>query len=530
LEEFRSRPLQPVHSKLFAAAGWLEEHPAWLGALTILLGVGLVTSRVLERPLWHDELFTYYVTQADSFHRMILQTQTVDLNPPLYYIAVRFVYHFLNPSNLAVRLPAAIAFLLSGYLLFLFVGRRLGPLYGVLASLVLLSSTYQIYASEARPYAFVLFFLSLALVGWQRAVEESGLRRAGALGLLFLGGVGMLLSHVLALIAYAGFFLAELIRLWVRRRPDWAVWVALLLPLFSVVVYRPLLRSHSAAVYPTMLQASFHALVVDYRVIENGIAPLLAIAAIAIVLVGAHIPERSIHGQRSFFSKPEAVLAAYLALVPFFTTVLFMRSHSAYFSRYGIVCVVGLAIFVPWFFAYWTRMNRLAALTCCVVFAYGLYPPSFFLELGRRLAGHSATSDFAMSGLMSQSLSQVRPDLPFVDASGLTFLEMDHRADDSFARRIYYLTDQQAAMQYAHATLFEGLSFLKHEFPIRANVVPYEQFIQQHRTFLVYGTVDYPEDWLLRKLMADGATVQYLGKFRDSYKDEDLYQVALGQP
>jgi hypothetical protein len=131
---------------------------------------------------------------------------------------------------------------------------------------------------------------------------------------------------------------------------------------------------------------------------------------------------------------------------------------------------------------------------------------------------------------MSQSLSQVRPDLPFVDASGLTFLEMDHRADDSFARRIYYLTDQQAAMQYAHATLFEGLSFLKHEFPIRANVVPYEQFIQQHRTFLVYGTVDYPEDWLLRKLMADGATVQYLGKFRDSYKDEDLYQVALKQP
>jgi hypothetical protein len=117
--------------------------------------------------------------------------------------------------------------------------------------------------------------------------------------------------------------------------------------------------------------------------------------------------------------------------------------------------------------------------------------------------------------------------LPFVDASGVTFLEMDQRSDDSFDHRIYYLTDRQAAMQYAHATLFEGLSALTHEFPIRANVEPFDQFTQQHRTFLVYGSIEHPEEWLLRKLMADGATLQYLGKFPGSYIDEDLYQVTL---
>jgi hypothetical protein len=39
--------------------------------------------------------------------------------------------------------------------------------------------------------------------------------------------------------------------------------------------------------------------------------------------------------------------------------------------------------------------------------------------------------------------------------------------------------------------------------------------------------MDYPEDWLLRKLRADGDSLHDLGKFESTYKDADLYEVTL---
>jgi hypothetical protein len=54
-----------------------------------------------------------------------------------------------------------------------------------------------------------------------------------------------------------------------------------------------------------------------------------------------------------------------------------------------------------------------------------------------------------------------------------------------------------------------------------------QSFQQKHPKFLVLGTVNYPEDWLLRKLITEGYTVRYLGSFTTSYKDKDLYEVSL---
>jgi hypothetical protein len=42
-------------------------------------------------------------------------------------------------------------------------------------------------------------------------------------------------------------------------------------------------------------------------------------------------------------------------------------------------------------------------------------------------------------------------------------------------------------------------------------------------------TLNYPEDWLLRKLIADGEDMRLVGVFRTSYKDGALYEVTLKQ-
>ena len=60
---------------------------------------------------------------------------------------------------------------------------------------------------------------------------------------------------------------------------------------------------------------------------------------------------------------------------------------------------------------------------------------------------------------------------------------------------------------------------------LHGHVAPYHQFLAQHSRFFVIGTYTYPEDWLLRKLDADGAILIYRGKIRSTYKDDDLYEV-----
>ena len=41
---------------------------------------------------------------------------------------------------------------------------------------------------------------------------------------------------------------------------------------------------------------------------------------------------------------------------------------------------------------------------------------------------------------------RLAPELPFIDASGLTFMEMDNREDTRFLSRVYYLTDPSASL------------------------------------------------------------------------------------
>ncbi len=513
--------------RLEAIAAFLDARP-WTNFIVIaFLYLAYLASHATARPLWHDELFTYYIAQARTFGQMLQQTRTIDLNPPLYYAAARLVFKFLPPSAFSVRLPSMIAFLLATICLYFFVRRRLTPIYGLLAALVLLGSLYKSYAVEARPYAFILAFLGIAALGWQRAIQDVNRSRWRGLLLMILGAIGMLLSHVLAAIAYGGFFVAELARFLDRRKTDWLLWICLVVPISPGFLFLPLIRNHSTGIFPSAFQASFLGLVESYGRLWISVGTLFASAVIVIVLFANQDVAPSARKGGSGFTIAEGAFAAYLIFVPTVIAVIFMASHSAYFDRYGIPAIFGASILVPWFIATWTRTNRLSGVLAAFVFAFGVVPPVALVTYGKKLIHKPEPHSYAVTGDSPVHFTQVEQDLPFVDASGLTFLEMDSREDGAFLSRVYYLTDPQLALKYSHATIFDGFGALKHIFPIRANAVPYRQFLQQHSKFLVYGTLDYPEDWLLRKLLADGAIVRLLGNFPGGYKDSMLYEITL---
>ena len=102
---------------------------------------------------------------------------------------------------------------------------------------------------------------------------------------------------------------------------------------------------------------------------------------------------------------------------------------------------------------------------------------------------------------------------------------MNDRESAATRARTFYLTDHEAATRYAHATLFENEANVQEALGLHGNVAPYQAFLAEHTHFYVIGTYTYPEDWLLRKLDADGAILIYRGKIRSTYKDDDLYEV-----
>ena len=515
-----------VDERLKKLANYLEGR-SWilLGILFLLYLWILKGERV--KSLWHDELYTYYIAQAPSFGKMLLWIRTIDLNPPLYYTAARLTFHLIHPSAFSVRLPSMIAYFVAAVCLYQFVRRRLTPLYGLLAALVLLCSSFNLYSYEARPYAFVLGFMGILALAWQRAIREDKPRSWIALLFVVVGGFGMLLSHILAAVAYAALLLTEAIRCFLRRKPDWILWICLALPLSACVTYLQPIQTHDAGAFPKLFQASIMDLQAAYSDIWAGLASLLAAAIIAIVLLRDKPTDPVRETSPSGFTLPEIILALGFCCVPLVVILVFMHSHSAYFPRYGIAAIFGVGILVSWFVARWTAASSRAALICSMFFCFGVVTPASIARHLQNVAQPVQKQSADLTGESTTPITQVMPNLPFVDASGLTFLEMNNRENSAFLSRVYYLNDLDAAVQYANATIFEGFPSLKGKFPIRANIMPYRRFIRKHSTFLVFGTYNYPEDWLLRKLVADHATLRFLGDYPAGYKDEQLYEVTL---
>jgi len=179
------------------------------------------------RPLWHDELYTYYIALSPTLAQFIGALTKLDLNPPLAYALARLSLNLLGDSTIACRAPFILAFLIGSLGLYRFVRNKLGRFYGLTAMLVLWCSPFFQYATEARPYALLLAFFGVALLGCQAATETGRRKRRLGIVLMCFGVWGMLMSHCFGLITVGVIALAELIRSADRRKLDWPIWVGL---------------------------------------------------------------------------------------------------------------------------------------------------------------------------------------------------------------------------------------------------------------------------------------------------------------
>jgi hypothetical protein len=498
------RALAKAASRL---ASVMDRHPAYFLPVWIA-AYWLVVSPSAMRPMWYDELFTYYIAMSPTLEQFVGRILHVDLNPPLGYLPVRASVALLGDTAFAVRLPSMLAYLLASLAIYSIARRRLGGGYALAAMGLSWQCGFLRYAVEARPYALVLAFFSLAVLSWLRAAG-AGRWTLAHWGLL-AGVAGMLLSHCLTPFFVAAIGFGELLRNIAQRKIDWRVWSALALPAPIVITYVPLVKNAHAMLYPLAFLPTTETLAIFYLWMFAHLGVSLLLLFVALLLLGGN------PGARLTQLVPfhEAAFGAATLLVPAVLVGYFMHAQVAFWNRYGVCAVLAMSLCISFLVAFKAdRSVSIGALAAMLVLAN-------FAAYGPYMVPANPTSSRT-----SMRYRSIQPDLPLVAASGLTFLEMDHYEPPDVVERLYYLTDRDAAIRYTHATVSDGMPVLQRWFPIRAKVEAYRDFVRQHNRFLVWCKPGHPLDWLLSKLKDDGAKIRLIEEMKTNYKDGSLFEV-----
>ena len=156
-----------------------------------------------HRVFWFDELFTMHIARLPDIKAIWTALgHGADSLPPTYYMVVRLFGDLFGNSEVAARLPSALA-LAAGLLLIFDCARRLTDgLHGLIALSVATCSFLPYYGYEARSYALYFMLSALALWVWFCTRDD---KKSSAIffGVVLCLGVTMHYYFVLCLVPFA---------------------------------------------------------------------------------------------------------------------------------------------------------------------------------------------------------------------------------------------------------------------------------------------------------------------------------------
>ncbi len=493
---------------LAGCADATEKH--WLFGLVLFTAAyaAVTIARSLTKPLWFDELFTFYISRLPTVSDR-LPVAMYDGHPPLFYALTHASMRLFGELSLAARLPEMIAFWLLCISLFLFTRRRCPAIYAFLALLLPLQTLAYEYAFEARPYGIVLGMGGLSLLAWQSAAEAK--HRLAWLALLAASIAVAVSSHFYGLQIVAPVLVGEAVRTWQRRKVDWGAAVAVAAGVAPVPFLLPIARGIVAAQFsPTKLTGHFAtgpslpALPAFY---EGLLQPLVVPFAIAFVvlalssLVRAEGSKQEEPVRRRTPLWESAALVTYLFVPP--CVLLGTALTTNYFqTRYAISAVIGVAGLFPCLLSAGCGKRALAplALTAGVLLVW---------------VGHTQVPPLQWSGL-SAGLTAESPlypkqdDLPIAVGGAGEFLQLAHYSPPAVAARLYYLTDVPNSRR-THRPIGEAsLAGARQVMP--GHVAEYGPFVRTHTKFWVYGSFPSGFGWLPSRLMAEGWRLECKGR------------------
>lgn len=476
--------------------------------LVLLLSVVAAVTLVLahRKPLWTDELYSYYVSKLPGIDDMWSTLATgVEQTPLSFHLGTRASLEVLGDGNIAMRLPELLGFLLMSVCLFLFVERRTSPLYGLLAAIFPIATIAYGYAYEARAYGLVLGFCAAALLCWQVAAEGGRHRRLAALGTAasLAAAVG---SHYYAVLVVIPLLVGEVTRSTVRQQVDWLVLGSFCGALVPLAVFAPLIAEAEDYSTTFWAQPTWHAAIRFYpdSLMDRALGVVLAVCAVMVVFAAWRA--RDSRRPAGFRLPPSHELAALvmLVLLPFFGVALGKLVTGAFTDRYVLSALVGIAILLA-FGAWWTDRG-VPILGVSLLLVLAVFAGARLVDRYDVATLDADEQDQALAFLQERRQAGE----PIVVASPHDFFEMSHRVSQEGGPRLVYLSDLALSRKYLETDAVElGVIGMSDIAPLR--VEPFRPFVASHARFRVYGR-HRAWDWLTSELRARGAETRVIAR------------------
>ncbi len=474
----------------------LDQRPALLFSCTTVVYFAIACMLALQKRLWNDELFTFYIAGRPAFRDIwqALLTGAEQL-PPLFFIITRAFTAVFGASRLSLRLPEILGFWLMGASLFWFVRRRSSSVvYGLVAMLMPMITGAFYYAYEARPYGLVLGFSGLALLCWQTVACDRmrALSRAG----LCVALAAALSCHYYAILLWGPLMLGECVRTIMKRRLDLWTCIALLAGVVPLAFFWPLIKA--ARRYSSHFWARPHwTTPIDFyrELLSPAALVLFAIPIVLALYLMVRSSENSVQEYSHYSLAPHEFGAVFgLILVPIFGVVVAKTVTGAFTQRYALSAVMGVSILLAWSICIIGRRTSSVGLLLAAMLV-----TVFVLDQVRQyrwLAADRQERTILYNFLRSHNAARV----PLVIAGPHLFLELSYdAAQHQDSPKFIFLTDTDLAVHYTDTDDVErGLLALRNWAPL--DVRDFHRFCASNQEFLLYGASE-PFSWVAQELV-----------------------------
>jgi hypothetical protein len=479
---------------------WGERAAPWIVVAASLLGLMHGVNDAAHRPLWFDELSTVLVASQHSLAEYF-RVQPPDAQPPLEALLVHFALRLPLPVEIGIRIPSMIAYLVAGWAIYFFLGRR-GTLQGAaLGATSFLLGTPVLFAAEARPYALMMASCACVLLFWQRMVW--GRHRMMWAVALAIAIALFCLSQVFGfLFAVIPIGMAEFVRWQSSKRIDRRIVFATLaglspIPFVAWLSRRTMLlffiRFHgarSAAASPDLASLVGTVVLLRSEALQLGLA-----AAFLVIFLGTKEPE--VDASDRTFQRAEWVATSGLIVAAFVNWLMAVIYTHYYFPRYGCACFVAIAILCG--MALSLRGGAMRRVSIWATQSAILVTFAGTMILHSRTSSVSAAANSHAAPLHAVPVDQ----LPIVVASGLEYQEVQRYAEPRLRPRLIYLTDSAEALRtkdFVPELVIEAYTDLG---ALNLPVEPYDGFVKSHSSFYLLTCGDRTE-WVQKALLRDG--------------------------
>jgi len=336
----------------------------WGFCVFMILSCVIISSK---KPMWLDELYSYYSTQDNSLEHSIQGIANgVNAAPPFYFMITWTFYKLGIHEVLFYRMLSSLCFIAAFVILWKLLKKYFDERI-VIACLVLsFGASNLIFSqnSEFRNYAFFFLLESLALVQAVRLIENPNSIRSMVLLASFVGLA--CLTHIFGVFYGIAYLVSFMIWDWLNGKWHWKRWIACIAGIGFIAVWinQILLQAqvgkpHSWIPVPNFASAVevFSSLFpfgdhIDYEDHSYYIILAIAIGLVTILYVAIRKSPTLIYSFRNAVRIPREnqylfILSISLILVPIFLSYVVSRTFTSIFLlRYLIPSILGVILLV----------------------------------------------------------------------------------------------------------------------------------------------------------------------------------------